>query len=52
MMDELEKELEGSGCDLIEILSRNLSGGTEEDNKTLKQDVPPPDRYLKLGLHI
>jgi hypothetical protein len=51
-MADLGQDLEGSGYDLTEILSRIISGGTEEDNKTLKQGIPSPDLYLKPGLPI
>jgi hypothetical protein len=41
MTDELliRKDLEGDGCDLIEALSRNLSGRPEEITRNLSQDT-------------
>jgi hypothetical protein len=39
MIDELStvKDLEGSGCGPIEVLSRNLPTGTEENHGKLRQ---------------
>jgi hypothetical protein len=34
----------GSGCDLIELLSRNSLRGTEKSHKNLSQDTQCPGR--------
>jgi hypothetical protein len=42
MNDEIEKGLERSGRDVIKVLSRPLSGGTEENREIHRPALCPP----------
>jgi hypothetical protein len=37
-----EKDFEGSGCGIIEVLAQHLHGGAEKNHKNLCQDIQCP----------